>query len=273
MSKYFGITRINDNEIKLNNKIIKKQHYHDLYTEAKNRNYDTFFNEINEYFKNKIPENVIQEIHNIARVTQICVKGSKMLYVHGFILYLALDTYIKKSKNEFINIIETGTARGFSSLCLALALYNNNQNGKIYTFENWLPNDEKIYWNCVKDFKGMHTRPELLSEWEYLLNCIQFIKRNTYPNMKIENMNRVHFAFLDAQHDYVHLNHELNEVKKLQQTGDIIICDDYTWLNKGGSQYPGIIKAIDEFKDYTKKIFYCSDGSKRRGYVYLVNDV
>ena len=69
--------------------------------------------------------------------------------------------------------------------------------------------------------------------------------------------------------DYKHLNIELQWTKKRQEKDDIIICDDYTINNNGSYQYPGIIKAVDEFSGYDRKIFYGNDGNKKRGYVYF----
>ena len=77
-----------------------------------------------------------------------------MLFLHGYLLYIALDRYLKDNPNiEFINILETGTDMGFSCVCMAKALYDNGRNGKIYTLDI-LPNDIKMYWNCIKDFVG-----------------------------------------------------------------------------------------------------------------------
>lgn len=82
------------------------------------------------------------------------------------------------------------------------------------------------------------------------------------------NYKRYNFAFLDAQHDYNHVIQELNYVKERQLQGDVIVCDDYTI-----TQFPLLCKAIDEFlleKLYVYKIFYGDDGTKKRGYVYMV---
>ena len=85
-------------------------------------------------------------------------------------------------------------------------------------------------------------------------------------------MKRIHFAFLDAQHDYPSLMEELKFVVERQEKGDVIICDDYTFYHTGKMQFPGINQAIDEFVEeypYHQKIFYGDDGEKKRGYVYL----
>ena len=67
-------------------------------------------------------------------------------------------------KKEFQKtIVETGTARGFSSICMSKALIDANTNGKIYTVDI-LPHDTKMYWNCIDDHDGMKSRKELLKK-------------------------------------------------------------------------------------------------------------
>ena len=41
-------------------------------------------------------------------------------------------------------------------------------------------------------------------------------------------------------------------VKERQEIGDVIICDDYTTYHSGRPQYPGIIRAVDEFVQESK---------------------
>lgn len=268
MSNFFNITRINENTIKMNNQTISRQTYINLFEEARKRDYTLFFKSLHEKFGYSLSPEVVKEIHQIARVTQICVKGSRMLYVHGFVLYQSLETFLNENPDiQHMNIIETGTACGFSALCMALALKKNNRQGTIYTFENYVPHNVPIFWNCIKDFEGKHTRPELLKEWDHLLGSIQFLRQDTLKSMNIDGIDKVHFSFLDAQHDYTHLNNELQCMKN--KNCDVIICDYYTWYHKGGSQYPGIIKAVDDFVGYNKHVFYCDDGTKKRGYVYM----
>lgn len=260
----------------LTNTQITKNTYINLLSECRNRNYNDFYDNLNNDFETDV-YNVKDFIDELALVTQICYKhnGSNMLYLHGFVLYSALDNYIKNNKNiDFFNIIETGTARGFSALCMAKALYDNNVNGKVYTIDI-LPHNEKKYWNCILDIDGKHTRKELLQEWDFLIDKYIVFKTGDskiiLPEL-ISNLDRVHFSFLDAHHDYDYLTFELNKVLQKQSKNDIIICDDYTFYYDNKMQYPGIQKAIDEFSNrnhYFRKIYFGDDGKKRRGYVYF----
>jgi hypothetical protein len=75
-------------------------------------------------------------LHDLALHTQAVVKKSPLCYAHGRILYSALWRYLFANPllNQ-INIVETGTARGLSSLCMALALHDMGRQGSIVTFD------------------------------------------------------------------------------------------------------------------------------------------
>ena len=64
---------------------------------------------------------------------------------------------MKKCNN--INILETGTARGFSSIIMSRVLINKKvSKGSIYTLDI-LPHNVKMYWNCISDpINGKVTR-------------------------------------------------------------------------------------------------------------------
>ena len=271
---FFNVKKINKDVLKIDNRLVNKTHFLLLHQEVTQRNYLEFFDQL----KNDTdihPSLIKPFIDELALQTQICIKGSKMLYLHGFVLYTLLTKYINDHPNiDFINIIETGTARGFSALCMAKALHDCNRKGKIYTIDI-IPNNLVTYWNCINDFNGPMTRPNLLSKWKDLCdNYIEFLSGDSKIILEklSTEIDRVHFSFLDAHHDYEYLNYELEFVSKKIEQGDIIICDDYTFYNNGSSQYPGIIKAIDEYISKYKseyKIYYGSDGTKKRGYVSL----
>ena len=242
-----------------------KEDYLKIFEFAKNYNHDIFFNELLDYF-NYIHDKEI--INNIALYLQICIKGSRPLYLHGFIITSALYNYINTNKINNINILETGTARGFSSICMATILKDLNINGKIYTID-FLKHHEKIIWNCIDaPNKKEETRYNLLEKWSCLRdNYINFLEGYSKDVLINLNLKRINFAFLDGGHTYDELTFELDYVKKYQISGDVIICDDYTL-----EQFPELFNAINDFLKnniYEHKIFYGDDGTKKRGYVYM----
>ena len=71
----------------------------------------------------------------------------------------------------------------------------------------------------------------------------------------------MHFAFVDGDHDYNSVKNDYLSIKNLQQSGDVIIFDDYTpYL------FSGVVKLVKEItlsKIYRTKIIF---SSRKRGY-------
>ncbi|HET7435898.1 MAG TPA: class I SAM-dependent methyltransferase, partial [Thermoanaerobaculia bacterium] len=86
-----------------------------------------------------------QWMDDLALRTQIVIKKSELSYLHGRVLYSTLSAYAAQSNATSINVIETGTARGFSSLCMARALADQGKAGKIISFDV-VPNEVPTYW-------------------------------------------------------------------------------------------------------------------------------
>lgn len=204
-------------------------------------------------------------MNDLALLTQVVVKQSDICYQHGRLLYAALCQYIAQNSNNNLNILETGTARGFSALCMAKAMHDKLQAGKILTFDV-LPHHIKMYWNCIADQDGPHTRAELLQNYQFLIDeFIIFNQGDTKIELPKIEIPRVHFAFLDGQHSYDYAMFEFGYVSKRQKPGDILFFDDYT-----PQLFPGIVSAVDEIcasAGYTKHIIQISP---QRGYAITV---
>ena len=96
---------------------------HQLCHELANLNlesYVSYYPFDNEY---NIPNDFI---FDLAFKTVVVHKRSKITLNHGKLLYSELKKYIINNNNKFINIIETGTARGYSAICMAKALNDCN---------------------------------------------------------------------------------------------------------------------------------------------------
>ena len=63
-----------------------------------------------------------------------------------------------KNFSQKINIVETGTARGFSAICMSKALNDSkNIKGEIHTID-LLPVNKAMYWNIIDDNEKKKTR-------------------------------------------------------------------------------------------------------------------
>lgn len=243
-----------------------KEDYLKLSEYAKKYDHSKFLNEVNDFFGYMYDKD---DMDNIGLYLQICVKKSRPLYLHGYVISSALQQYILNNKDiTYLNILETGTARGFSSIVMANILKNNNIRGKINTID-WIGHQDEVKWNCIDAPENKKiSRHRILDKWSDLRdNYINFITGDSNKILKKLDIERIHFAFLDGAHFFKELTNELNFVEKNQKSGDIIVCDDYTQ-----KQFPDICKAIDKFlenKKYEHKIFYGDDGTKKRGYVFM----
>lgn len=250
---------IDENSIK--EPIATKSKYLQLFEEASS----TIDKNVNE-FEKKIGYQIDKSwLDELALHTQVCIKKSKINYQHGRILYASLKNYLenlkKKNHSKNIHILETGTARGFSAVCMAKALNNTpGYVGKIYTIDI-LPSDVPMYWNIIDDHEKKKTRKELLQKWQTELKRITFLKGKTEDVLKKLKISRINFAFLDAAHDYKSVYNEYEFLKERQISGDLIFFDDVTQ-----KKFPGVVKAIEQIKkdgDYSINFL---NFSKNRAY-------
>lgn len=202
-------------------------------------------------------------LNDVALKTQISIKNSKPNYQHGRILYSLLRKFIdiKIDTNQQVTVLETGTALGFSALCMAKAFDDSEfKNYKIITLDI-IPSKTKIFWNKFGDEKGKRTREEVLKDWSKLNNNIIFLSGDTKNILQNLHLNRVHFAFLDAVHNKINVQREFKYVSERQQVGDLIVFDDIT-----KNQFPELtdyIQSLGNKSDYEIEYLNSTDN---RGY-------
>jgi predicted O-methyltransferase YrrM len=205
--------------------------------------------------------------HDLALHTQVVVKESELSYQHGRVLYTAIRSYIQRKQSQYLNVLETGTARGFSALCMAKALADAGIEGKILTFDV-LPHHTKMFWNCIDDAQGPKTRAELISNSAPLTDrYLVFHQGDTWVELPKVQIPRIHFAFLDGVHTYKYVMHEFECIRDKQKEGDVICFDDYT-----ASQFPGVVQAVDEICrrfSYSKCVIQAFEG---RAYVVATKE-
>ncbi len=186
-----------------------------------------------------------RRIAELAESTQIVRRpeGQQNNYAHGFLLYGLIRAMADTGRgSDNLVVLETGTARGFSTICMAMALADADRAGTILTIDV-LHSDRPILWNSIADASGPKTRFELLAEWRQLLErYVVFLRGRSEIVIEQLGLQRIHFAFLDGAHDYEHVRAELEFVAARQRAGDRILCDDYS-----ETEFPGIVEAVEEF--------------------------
>lgn len=237
-----------------------KKYYTDLFNSAKSYK-DEF---IDNFIKKKNINLDNDWFDNLALHTQVVIKKSKINYYHGKILYALVSEHIALNNLEYINILETGTARGYSSLCMSKAINNMKIKGKIYTIDI-LPHNKKMFWNCIDDHDGKRTRAELLVHWKDYVQNIEFITGFSKNILQKIDLKRINFAFLDGAHNLRTIKKEYEYVSQRQKKNDIIFFDDIT--NDIFPELSDFIRVIE--KNNTYKVDYLSS-SESRGYALAV---
>ena len=233
----------------------------------KNRNYykklmedeaNYIYPEIDNYI-NKIGFEINKNwLDDLALSTQVVIKKSKLNYQHGRILYSSLRNYINNSKHNNITVFETGTSRGFSSICMSKAINDASIHGKVITLDI-LPHNTKMYWNIIHDHEQKQTRAELLAKWNKEMENIIFLEGWTNRQIKKIGISRINFAFLDAQHEYENVLQEFLFVMKRQKKNDIVFFDDVT-MNK----FQGVYAAVEYIsKNFDYSVDYISSSENR----------
>ncbi len=240
-----------------------RQTYLDIFNKAREETYP----EIDELEQRQGFSIDKQWLDDLALHTQIVIKKSQLNYQHGRLLYTILRNYLSKrlQKNtggEAISILETGTARGFSSLCMAKALIDSQAPGTIVTLD-FLPHNSPIIWNCIDDHDRPKTRQELLSPWPKELDRILFIQGWTKSQLTRTRTSHTHFAFLDAQHTIDDVLYEYAFVRERQQPGDIILFDDVT-----PGLFDGVVQAVDDIESEGLYSIERIQVSGQRGYAF-----
>ncbi len=222
----------------------KKEKYFELYKKAINQDDKKVID-----FEKKCGYKINKEwLNDLALHTQIVIKKEELNFFHGRLLYSLVSKYINDIKiNQSINkpliILETGTARGFSSLCMAKALIDYDCDGVLTTIDS-ISHEKEIYWNCIDDNEGPKSRLQLLNKWDVELQKIIFIQGWTDDVLSRLGLGRINFAFLDAQHTRNDVLREFKFVSKRQEVGDIIVFDDVT-----KDLFPGVCKALEFIED------------------------
>ncbi len=104
-------------------------------------------------------------VDELALATQVVPKDEQLDWSHGYLLHAALASYLRRTPSDRpVTIFETGTARGFSAICMAQALRHAGRAGTILTVDI-LHAERPIYWNSIADADGRRTRLELLEPW------------------------------------------------------------------------------------------------------------
>ena len=200
---------------------------------------------IEEFIKNldvKIPDK--EDFFQLSRIIPINPKRSDYFHINferGMLLYALITKYRPK------NILEIGTAEGYSTLCMAWAMSDNEIDGKIFTVDP-KSHTEKIE-RKIKNRKNDDTVNMLLSTeelWEKFaspkwIEKIEVISGYSGEILKRKSFPSFDFCYVDGSHIYEAVKQDFFRVLKLVSKNFMILFDDYV-----PNQNDGAAKVIDE---------------------------
>ncbi len=138
-------------------------------------------------------EEFIQLSKKFPIISELSDDQNALNYERGILLYSLVAKY------KFKNILEIGTAGGYSAICMAKALHDKNIDGRIYTIDPVKPNihDDKI---------------------EILTGYFSEFRKSIPP---------CDFAFIDGSHTYSSVKHDFFSFIDIAKEQYAILFDDY----------------------------------------------
>ena len=163
-------------------------------------------------------------------------------YERGILLYSLIAKYKPK------NVLEIGTAEGYSALCMAWAMTDYNINGKIFTIDP-KPFDVSVERNVTWEDNPKHdtvmlSRRELWNkfadnEWIKKIEVLTGLSGEVLQkNTKLPKMD---MGFIDGSHVYEAVIHDFYAFLELATESFHLLFDDYV-----PNENDGVTKTIDE---------------------------
>ena len=184
------------------------------------------------------------------------VESHSINYERGILLYALIAKYKPQ------NVLEIGTAKGYSTLCMAWAMHDHNIPGTIYTIDPAL--NTKFEIKIDDEIKFLTT----LQLWEKIAPCEWISKIKPLVGYSGEIMNnhkfpKIDFAYIDGHHVYEAVEHDFYAFLKTSSNDFHILFDDYA-LSNGvtnfidndiSKNFDGILIKTDTEHPYKELVF------------------
>lgn len=174
-----------------------------------------------------------------AQVLACPVKANPPNWQHGRVLYALTRQYLTNATGP-VQLLDIGTAKGYSALCLQWALKDARVHGRVTSVDVMEPMDA-VRRNTVAEVDGLKTLHEILAPWPDAQK-IDFLC-STGQKWLSGHPGRVHVAFVDGKHSYDAVSWEGALLGERQQTGDLVLFDDV--------QIEAVDMAVMGLKGYT----------------------
>jgi hypothetical protein len=161
-----------------------------------------------------------------ARVLACPVKKNPPNWQHGRVLYAAARRYIASSRTNGAALVDIGTAKGFSALCLFWARHDAVVPMSVWSCDVIDP-EARVIRNTVAEVDGLKTLAETQAEWPEC-EFVRFVQSTGVEFLKhFQRLGMwVGFAFVDGSHNGSTVLEEGRLLSTLQQPGDVAVFDD-----------------------------------------------
>lgn len=158
-----------------------------------------------------------------AQVLACPVKKSPPNWQHGRVLYALTLQWLTANESQSCNVLDVGTAKGFSALCLKWALDDGGSDGSVTSVDVIDPH-ARVSRKTIAEVDGLLTLAETLKPWPEAKD-IRFVQSTGIDWLKT-HPERIHIAFVDGSHDGMTVLNEGRMLAGKQEEGDLAIFDD-----------------------------------------------
>lgn len=189
-----------------------------------------------------------ERLERMARVLACPVKANPPNWQHGRIIYAALRRFISGQADLVLNrrsamLLDIGTAKGFSALCMAWAAFDAKHEADIVSLDVVGPN-ERVLRNSIADTEpgAPKTVRELVAPF-----CPAGVEAIEFYGVASQRWlagyrGRIDFAFIDGKHSFAGASLDAQGVSMHQRPGDMIVFDDV--------QIDSVRRAVKGLLDY-----------------------
>jgi predicted O-methyltransferase YrrM len=120
-------------------------------------------------------------------------------------------------------VLDIGTAKGFSALCLQWALDDGQMKGRVTTLDVLDP-FARVRRNTVAELDGLKTLAETMVLWPESRN-IETLRATGIAWLTVTR-GQIDFAFVDGKHSGDVVEQEGRLIASRQKAGDVTVFDD-----------------------------------------------
>lgn len=165
-----------------------------------------------------------ERLEAAGRVLSCPFKAAAPNWQHGRVLYAVTRAYLAGRKgSDPIRTLDIGTAKGFSALCVRLAVEDAGAEAESFSVDV-LPPTARVRRNTIAEVDQLQTLAEILAPYPEAQR-ITFLQC-TGIDWLLANPQRIHVAFVDGKHSGAVVRQEGVLLAARQASGDIVVFDD-----------------------------------------------